>query len=301
MGNELGDSVAPELDGTTPPALAADGRTLTITFNEPMRTTFTPAPGAFTVKATPAGGNEETDLAEMATVAVDGSTVELVLAKPIAHNDTGVKVSYSKPTSGATLRDLVGNELASFLDKAVTNSSKIPRVSVSASHTDWTPSLAAVDFTFTRSNTDAGNDLTVDFEIVSDESYASLTGFRPSFDPFPVTIAAGQSSRKVSLVANYRGNVPGDLTIAVTGDDGHLPHPTGNSATVAVKVPASGRYATISHRDTSPTVTEGGSIDLVVDFVAHQGVARPKGRSPAQFLHLELWYGLHWYARSLRL
>ena len=76
VGNALADSVPPQLDSTTTPTLAADGRTLTVTFNEAMKTTSTPAASAFTVKATPQGGSEQSDLATDATVTVEGSTPE---------------------------------------------------------------------------------------------------------------------------------------------------------------------------------------------------------------------------------
>ena len=124
--NELADNTAPTVHGTTGPVLAADGRTLTITFSEAMDTSSTPAATAFTVKATPQGGSEQTDLATDATVTVEGSTVKLVLAKPIAHNDASVKVNYSKPGSGSVLQDANRNELATFGDQAVTNNSTDP-------------------------------------------------------------------------------------------------------------------------------------------------------------------------------
>ena len=71
-----------------------------------MKTTSAPAASAFTVKATPQGGREQTDLAPNATVTVEGNTVKLVLAKPITHSDRGVKVSYAKPGSGTVLQNI---------------------------------------------------------------------------------------------------------------------------------------------------------------------------------------------------
>ncbi|MCY3569282.1 MAG: SwmB domain-containing protein, partial [Chloroflexi bacterium] len=271
--NELAESVPPMLDSTTMPTLAADGRTLTITFNEPMNESSTPAASAFTVRATPQGGSEQTDLATNATVDVDGSTVVLTLARRIAHNDTGMKVAYEKPALNP-LEDANRNALASFGDQDVTNGSTVPRVSVSVSHADLTPVLASVVFTFTRSNTDATNDLTLAFSLSQTDTYAeSFTG---DVDD-EVVIPAGETTKTVNFRgASYSGNTSGTFTVTLDGGDDHLPHPTRNSATVDVKVPASGLYVTASHRQASQTVEEGGSVTHVVDFVAHAGVAMPR-------------------------
>ena len=84
----VSDVTPPELSATDRPVLAADGKTLTITYNEPMKTTSLPGNSAFEVRATPAGGSEaELDLASSGGVSVSGSTVVLTMDKPIAHND----------------------------------------------------------------------------------------------------------------------------------------------------------------------------------------------------------------------
>ena len=56
--NELADSIPPELAATDAAVLAADGVTLTLTYNEALKESSVPAASAFTVKATPAGGSE---------------------------------------------------------------------------------------------------------------------------------------------------------------------------------------------------------------------------------------------------
>ena len=52
----------------------------------------------------------------------------LTLADVVAHNDTGVKVSYTKPASGSNnkLQDAAANEVAGFADQAVTNNTAAP-------------------------------------------------------------------------------------------------------------------------------------------------------------------------------
>ena len=262
--NLLDDRTPPELDGTTPPALAADGRTLTVTFNEAMKSTSVPDRSAFTVKATPMGGSEETlALATSGGVTVSGSTAMLKLTKPIAHNDGSVKVSYTKPGNPPVLEDAIGNDLADFTDVAVTNNSTIPRVSLSAMHTDWTPGLAKPDLVLTRTNI-GNSSLDVNYTV---------SGAHTTDDVG--RIEAHQDTTSPSLV--YSGNASGPVTITVTEGRGYLPAIAPNNAvTLDLKTPASGRYVTISPRQTSYTVTEGESVSYVVDFVAHEGVAQPR-------------------------
>jgi len=273
VGNVLADTTAPSLHDTTVPVLAANGRDLTITFSETLRS-FPPPNSAFTVKSTPAGGTETTlALDGINGVTVTGSTVVLKLALPIAHDDADVKVSYVKPDSGPAIEDPAGNEAANFTDETVTNNSVIPRVSVTASHEDFTPTLARVSLTFTRSNTPE-SDLSVAYAITETDSYVEFLS--SEFDPGLVIIQAGQTSETVWLPDGYTGNTSGTFTVRVVAGNDNLPHLTENSATVEVKVPASGRFVTASHRETSHTVTEGGSVSHVVDFVVHAGTAEPR-------------------------
>ena len=265
VGNALADSVPPTLDGNTAPVLAADGKTLTITFNEAMKTTSVPANSAFTVKATPMGGSEATvALATSNGVTVSGSTVVLKLDPGIAHNDTDVKVSYTKPGSDPVLEDANGNDLASFPEQAVTNNSTIPRVSISTMDTDWTPALAHADFVFTRSNT-ANATLEVNYEITGAFTADGTWEFEPN------------ETSAFRLRQPHSGNAPGAVTFTVVAGDGYLPALSpNNAATVDLKVPTSGRYVTISHRSTSYTVTEDANVTYDVNFVAHAGVAQPR-------------------------
>ena len=144
------------LADSTPPVLAANGVTLTLTFNEALKESSVPAAAAFTVEATPAGGSEaEVALASSGGVTVSGSTVALKLAVPITHNDGSVKVSYEKPGTGAVIEDANGNDAAGFTDRAVTNNSAVPRVSIEAVHADASPGIAHAEFRVTRSNTSA--------------------------------------------------------------------------------------------------------------------------------------------------
>ena len=135
--NELADSIPPALAATDAAVLAANGLTLTLTFNEALKESSVPENSAFTVKTTPAGGSEGTvALAASNAVSISGDTLTLKLATPIAHNDTAATVSYAKPGTGAVIEDANGNDAADFTDRAVTNNSTVPRVSIEAIHSD---------------------------------------------------------------------------------------------------------------------------------------------------------------------
>ena len=98
------------------------GATLTLTFSEALGAAASLANSAFTVKKTPQGGAEQT-VSLSGSPAISGGTVTLTLASAVLDTDTGVRVSYEKPASGANNRliDVAGNEAASFRDEPVVN------------------------------------------------------------------------------------------------------------------------------------------------------------------------------------
>ena len=112
-------------DTTAPVVRSAqvDGASLVITFNQRLAAAANLANSAFTVKKTPSGGTEETVALSSTAPVISGRTVTLTLATPVATSDTGIKVSYTKPTTGTDnkLKDANGNEADSFTDRAVTN------------------------------------------------------------------------------------------------------------------------------------------------------------------------------------
>ena len=111
--NLLGDTDPPVLADTDPAVLAADGETLTLTFNEPLDEASEPSPADFMLRL---GGQP----GAVQTVAVSGSTVVLTLAAefPARPRDT-VTVSYTRGTN--PVRDLAQNAAADFADQAVEN------------------------------------------------------------------------------------------------------------------------------------------------------------------------------------
>ena len=250
--------------------MSGDGLTLTLTYNEALKESSVPAAGAFTVEATPAGGSEaEVALASSDAVTVSGSTVVLKLAVPIAHNDGFVKVSYEKPGTGAVIEDTNGNDAADFTDRAVTNNSTVPRVSIERLHADASPGIANPVFRVRRSN--SGGALTVNIGITQAAAYLVST-------TRTITIPAGVDSATATFRSSYRGNTSGDLTATVSGGNGYLlALAPDNSATVRMKVPASGPTVWVSHQHLNVTVNEdGGTADLGVVFSTGAGVVRPR-------------------------
>ncbi len=112
--NHRVDGIAPSLLG-----VAVSGTKVSVAFNEALDGDSVPPASAFTVKRTPQGSNEETVSLSGAPV-ISGGAVTLTLASAVVATDTGVKVSYDKPTGSAAnkLKDKVGNEAVGFTDRA---------------------------------------------------------------------------------------------------------------------------------------------------------------------------------------
>ena len=102
------DVTAPSFDSAT-----VNDDSLTITFDEALDTTKTPATAAFNVQV---DGSTVT----VSTVAVSDSTVTLTLATAVTTGQS-VTVAYTKPDSGDVVQDESGNELATFTAQTVTN------------------------------------------------------------------------------------------------------------------------------------------------------------------------------------
>ena len=113
-----------ETDGTPPTFQSAtvNGTALVITFNELLAAAASLANSAFTVKKTASGGSEQA-VGLSGSPSISGATVTLTLTAAVVSADTGIKVSYAKPTAGTDnkLQDGSGNEVATFTDEWVTN------------------------------------------------------------------------------------------------------------------------------------------------------------------------------------
>ena len=117
-----------------PTAASAAGPTVTVTWSEALDPDSLPTgAGGFTVRI---GGTAEP---AVRSVAIDGRTVTLALARGIRADATGVTVDYT-PQSATPLKDRVGNAALAFTGRAVTpraadNNKAGGRVTVSGSAT----------------------------------------------------------------------------------------------------------------------------------------------------------------------
>ena len=144
---------APVLQSAT-----VNSSTLALTFSETLGAAASLANDAFTVKKTPQGGVEQT-VSLSGTPTISDATVTLTLATAVLASDTGILVSYTKPTSGANnkLVDAGGAKTGSFSDEPVTNTGDTT-----------SPRLVAGEID--------GNTVTIYFSEPMDEDYSGGDG-----------------------------------------------------------------------------------------------------------------------------
>ena len=263
--NQLADDDPPGISTTTPPTLVAAGKTLTITYDENLKSTgSTPAETAFQVMATPAGGSA-TSFTPTA-VSISGAEVSLTFDKPFAHNDA-LTVTYTKPGTNP-IQDAAGNDAPEFTTPLdVTNDSTIPRISITAVRTEATPGLANAEFRVTRSNT-SSTPLDVQITFTQDDDYLSSTSGS-------ITIDANATQATKTFPSTYSGNTTGDLKATVAGDSDHLPALTPNhEATVRMKLPPAGSILTLQVDDVE--VEEGETALVSVRVVTGANVVQPR-------------------------
>ena len=125
-----GTAVSIRIPDTTPPeltsaAVAADGNSITVTFDESVDQTNLPAAGAFSVAA---------DGAPVTVSGVSAGTAAqlvLALAAPGIRAGQVVTLGYTDPTDGddtSAVQDTSGNDAVSFSDYSVTNNSIVVAV-----------------------------------------------------------------------------------------------------------------------------------------------------------------------------
>ena len=108
--NHKVDGVKPEL--ATAGGAVVDGTTLTLTYDEPLDGSSTPASGDFTVS----GGDQTRTVSR---VSVTGSTVVLTLDTGAEHLEAGIRVSYTPGMN--PLRDVPGNRAEALSREPLTN------------------------------------------------------------------------------------------------------------------------------------------------------------------------------------
>ena len=121
-------------DTTTPTVQSAEvnGSTLTLTFNEPLKTTSAPGTARFTV----AGTDSATSVTAVAFKGGHATKVELTLSPTVAEGDTGINVSYAQGDDANPLQDASGNQVADFTGQQVTNVTDTTAPAVQAAEVD---------------------------------------------------------------------------------------------------------------------------------------------------------------------
>ena len=244
VANETADPTAPAVSSAT-----VDGIALVITFDETLAAAANLANGAFAVKKTPAGGSEQT-ASLSGSPSISGATVTLTLAAAAVHTDTGVKVSYTKPTSGSNnkLQDAADNEVADFTDRAVTNNTADTTApTVSSATVDRTALVITFDETLAPAANLANGAFTVKkTPSGGSEQTESLSG-SPSISAATVTltladvVAHNDTGVKVSYTKPASGSnnklqdaaaneVAGFTDRAVTNNTAQAPAPTNLAA-----------------------------------------------------------------------
>jgi uncharacterized repeat protein (TIGR02059 family) len=185
------------VDTTAPTFSSADvsGTTLMMTMNEPLDSASTPAASAFTV------ARNGTAMADPTNVSISGSTLTLTLAATVRNGDA-VTVAYVQPGANR-LRDIAGNDSASFGAQAAANStpSLAPDVPALVSPADGT-TLATLTPTLTAgfSDTDTNNTGRIDFRVCTSSGCGTV-------------LSTFSSSSGIANGANGAASVPnGELT-----------------------------------------------------------------------------------------
>ncbi len=180
------DTIAPVFSSAT-----ANGTSLAITFDETLDGSSTPAGSAFTVK------RNGSTLADPTNVALSGSTATLTLAAVIRNGDT-VTVAYTQPGANR-LRDGSANNVTSFGDQAVTNStaSLTPDVPALVSPgAGATVATATPTLTATFSDIDTTNTGQITFRVCDSSDCSNV-------------LATFSSSAGIANGANGSASVPG--------------------------------------------------------------------------------------------
>ena len=222
------DDVAPALSS----ASVVDA-TLTLTFDEALDTSASPASGAFAVEVAGAARG-------VSAVSLDGSSVTLTLASAVLAGET-VAVGYTVPTgAGANpLKNAAGNPVASFSGEAVTNDTPSEvRVGIYSLSPDWSEDGDSNFRVYLVRFGDTSDELTVNASVT--ETGSMLKGTPPS----SFTFAAGEDEIglediRSSLIEDDLIDEPdSEVTIAILDGTGYRTSETlwgGPSLTLTIR------------------------------------------------------------------
>ncbi|MSZ56128.1 MAG: hypothetical protein F2594_02215, partial [Actinobacteria bacterium] len=300
------DQTSPVFSSAT---LGADGRTLTLSYNEVLRDPRAPA-SAFTVLV-------DGSPATVASVAANGSisTVVLTLANAVS-NEKVVTVAYDAPavdagTSNAAIQDTAGNDAVSLTARAVTNNSAVDVTRPTIASATVLSSGTQVDITFSETisctiSADSAFTIEVNGSPVSINGFnrscpsnkitASLSGVTitsnqtvtvsytaPADDSSPSNAAlqdvTGNDMLSVSgISATNNSSVPPDLrapifTSATVNSTGTLLTLSYDEALISRTAPASAYTVTIDGVDFQPSaaVVSGSTVQLTMGTAVEFG------------------------------
>ena len=183
------------LDNAAPTVLDAsvNGTTLTVTFSEALDSTQMSPAGFWAADVAGRSGN-----VNPSSYTLLGNTATLTLNAAITAGET-LTLGYLKPSSGATLQDLAGNELASFFSQSVTNN---------------TPDTTAPTVLDASVN---GATLTVTFSETMDSTKASDSAWAVSVAGNSVSVSSYTLSDNTAILTLASAVVGGDaVTLGYT-------------------------------------------------------------------------------------
>ena len=114
---------------TTPPVLSlatVAGSTLTLRFDEPLKTSAAPRAGTFTLD----GDDDNAAVSAVAFKSGDAAALELTLSTAVQPGDAGITVSYARGSDANPLQDPFGNQVADFSGQAVANVTEPPLAAI---------------------------------------------------------------------------------------------------------------------------------------------------------------------------
>ena len=278
-GNQVADFSGQQVTNTAgPPTVQSaevDGVTLTLTFDEALKTTNAPATSRFTV----AGTASTTSVTAVGFKSGDAKSVELTLSPAVTAGDSGITVSYAKGSDANPLQDTSSNQVANFSGQQVTNVTGPPTVqsaTVNGSTLTLTfnkalkrTGFSTAPWRFTVAGTDRATDLFTTWFSSDDAASFELTlrhGVSAGDTGITVSYAKGTDSNPLqdlagNEVADFSGqqvkNVTGPPTVQSATVNGSTLTLTYNEALKTTNAPATSRF-TVAGTASATTVTAVG-------------------------------------------
>ncbi len=246
-GSQSEDTTAPTLSGTT-----VNGEDLTITFSEKLDPNSQPGATAFTLKV-------DGTAVGLTPGNIEGSSVKGIVNPPVVSGQT-VTVSYSKPSTNPLQDFTAGNDVESFTDKPVTNSTPATAPGAPTSLTAEGGHLKA-DLGWTAPSSDGGSGIT-GYEYRRSTTSAGLGSAAWNDIPDSAAGEANDASYAVTGLTNgttyyfqvRASNVVGDG--AKSNDASATPAPATTGARLSIAPAAA-------------SVTEGEDVKFTLTFSDH--------------------------------